>query len=206
MQEDLKPTCTSWIKDGAKRAKSTRAPVARTKTSKAAAGPVVRPTTTMAAAVDSDSELESDWEDQVGGNQPKLMEEIFSSDGDCPDTMQYLAERAADRKSRRAAMHSRSAKAAVPLPGATAESEDGSVEQVKEQLAQFLFAGSSSEEDPELTPEPETPEDAARNAAITQARRRGEVVNEVRDDGDTSSDDWPVIDSFSAASYARLKF
>ena len=206
---ELTPKCASWRKVPTKppprpraaRATQKRAP-ARAAQASTSSAPSQPPPAASDLDSDSDPDSSSDWEDEVGANQAGVMEEVFSSDDEgCTDVEQsaHRSRRLDDRRKRREFTLSRTAKAGARLAAATAESEAESGTDVVED------GSSSSDSDPDYTPELETPEDAARNAVIAQARRNGEVVNELLCEGDTSSDDWPIAEACqSVASYLKL--
>ena len=185
MEDDLRPSCDAWVTPKLKRA---RVPRATTSTEPAL--------TTQDSSSDSDSDCGSDREDEAGANEHGIMEETFSSDDDSIDV---AALRAVDRQKRRQAMHARCAQGkGLKAQRVVTDGVDGS--DVEED------GTPSDEDDVDYMPEPDTPEEAARNADITNRRRRGQVVNELADDGETSSDDWPVPFTMSVNAMLRAGF
>ena len=161
------------------------------KATSSAQKPRARLSNTPAPPPVPESDSEDELEDVVGANEPGVMEEVFSSDDDTEDVdaadLAHRAMRAVDRRKRREVRHSHSAKAAAVLAQSSSESD-------------------SDSDDPDYVPEPEV---AARHATIAQARRRGQIINEVADDLGiySSSDDWAVAETcLSVTAYKRKGF
>ena len=195
MEDDLRPSCDAWTTAHQNKPRKTRTPSAARAT-----------TTTEPAArdcdcdcdCDSDSDSDSihpgsDSEDEAGANEHGIMEEMFTSDDDSIDV---AAVRAVDRQKRRQTRSTRSTRGKV-LEAERVVREGVEGTDVEDRPP------SDDEDDLDYTPEPDTPEEAARHAKITRRRRRGEIVNELCD-GDTSSDDWPVLDTIPISKVLKL--
>ena len=173
-------------------------------------------------------------EDQCGANQPGFLEEEFSSDeeGSAFDNFMDDRQRRADRLKRRVRRQNTIAKAQAqetPLDQAAHGEVAAPIEQpalsatvdqpahgeaADDNDVQRLAHGEPYESDSDaddadyLPPEEVSPREAAKREAIAAERRKGRFVNELLvdlEDGETSSDDWPVADIITLATVLRRK-
>ena len=233
MEDDLRPSCVGWTTAHQPNPRMTPTPSAARPVAKDVTTTDVQTEDTTTTGVtdrsdrltaatpdtittmdcDSDSDSDPDWDcgadgdveagsdsdAEVGGNEHGVREEMFTSDDDSIDV---AAVRAVEREKRR---HTRSARSARSARGNVLEAKRVVREGVE---GTDVEDGPPSDDDDDLdyTPEPETPEEASRHADITTRRRRGEIVNELyNDDGETSSDDWAVLDIIPISKVLKVK-
>ena len=200
-QTEFRPMCDGWTKSVIKAPSRPRGkPTASTKVAKTshASGKktkknITRKETTPEPAT-PDPVTPTELEDVVGGNEAGLTEPVFSSDDSDIDetTYHHETERSVQRRKRRQV--SRKTRSCSDLSALlTAGSQED---------------GSDDDSDPDYFPEPQTLKEKARNARIARERRKGNLVNELiyENEGETSSDDWPVEETLSLQKFRASGF
>ena len=134
------------------------------------------------------------FDDVVGCNEASLMEPVFSSDEESHRFDDFVAQatRRVARVKRRDTRKARLAKAAAAKVTSAAAAAVPAISCQNE--SSWTSSDSDTSDDPDYLP-PVEPQDAIRYRSIAAARRHGQIINEVNSDAETSSDDWPVLDT-----------